>query len=276
MSAIAYEPPENVSDTLAHFFPGWWVHKHHPANDSAAEKGWTTFYEFVDPQNTTSVIAIRGTASNLDKLDDVSLWLPSVLLQVFDAIGFFTTLGPLAQAVGFWTSLLQTTKSSEAFEDLLKYARRRTRKNPAIRFYFTGHSLGGGVAKFVAGHVKRPAITFMAPGVARAIYFDSDAGDLLRNVTPALHFLTEHAVTVQPKNDIISRIDEQVGSVIETSCSEDWLTCHEMWPALICPLFLECGSMRRPGAPGILLPRGQCGDKYKDFKELQCKEDHSR
>ena len=43
---------------------------------------WTTFFELADPQNESTLFAVRGTQSPLEVLQDVNIFTPVVLTQI--------------------------------------------------------------------------------------------------------------------------------------------------------------------------------------------------
>jgi len=250
-SALAYESNASMPAVLDHYFPGWKVLHSRVASSNhvrgPVQADWTTFFEFGDPSNTTSVIAIRGTDSTLDVLSDVNLWLTAALLEGFELLGP-AMLASVSQAVSSWSTIVRGDDGQEHFAELLKYV--TARLHDTRQFYITGHSLGGGLAKLVASQVNMQAVTFMAPGEDRTRWNVFQSG--------AIHGgLIGRSLTVQPEHDLVSRVDGQVGSVMPTKCDKDPLTCHSIYEAAICPLFSLCGSMRKPGQD-LVLPCSQC------------------
>ncbi|CAJ1387546.1 unnamed protein product [Effrenium voratum] len=86
----------------------------------------------------------------------------------------------------------------EYFSHLLDHVQKRKEKFPNRRFYITGHSLGGGLAKLVASKVSMQAVTFMAPGLGTTGYvvFREHRNEELRH----------SALTIMPENDVVSRV----------------------------------------------------------------------
>mmetsp|Transcript_140953 Transcript_140953/g.438187 ORF Transcript_140953/g.438187 Transcript_140953/m.438187 type:complete len:391 (+) Transcript_140953:194-1366(+) len=250
-SALAYESPRAMPSALQHFFPGWKIAHKRIASDIHRKftGDWTTFFEYSDPSNSTSIVAIRGTDTILDVLNDINIWLTAGLMEGFEIIGPWM-LASISQVVADLSTLVRGSGSSkEHFAELLAYVRHRVKEEPKRQFYITGHSLGGGLAKLVSTQTNIQAVTFMAPGVERTrytVFRNHDAGGYLGSL----------GLTVQPKHDVISRIDSQLGVVVPTRCFMDPLSCHMIYQGAICPMFASCGSMRR--GRSLQLPCGQC------------------
>lgn len=251
-SSLAYEPEATIEFALQHYFPGWRRTYSRRAgvgkNKTAISNDWTTFFEFTDPSNETTIFAIQGTNSALDILDDINIWTPAAIMQGFSAAGPGVS-NSVAQAI----ALLSTVLYGEAvqkryFSALLKHVIGRQKQWPNRRMYLTGHSLGGGLAKLVASQTSIQAVTFMAPGLATTgfVVFGQDVTPQLRNTS----------LTVMPENDIVSRVDNQRGVVIRVDCSGNPLTCHKIYNTL-CFMYDKCGSGRELGYK-LTLPCGVC------------------
>jgi len=249
-SSLAYESAGTIERGLEAYFPGWRIDYRQftiaPTRQgwSAAQQrkddlDWTTFYEFTDAANTTSVFAVRGTQYLVDVVMDIGLWLPASI------IGFFEKTGPnlpraFVHAVAALTSGGRRKAEREAFAALVKRVLMKMREDPSRRFYITGHSLGGGIAKLVSASVAArnlslPAIVFAAPGLSATSFV---VYGQTRNAA-----LARTSLTVQPDNDIVSRVDATASAVVPVSCDAGILACHSIFRTL-CSIFKECGSMR--------------------------------
>lgn len=248
LSKLAYEPDvETMQSALQQYFPGWRVsHKHW----AAVNTGWSSFFEFASPDNATSVIAVRGTNTALDILNDVVLWTPAAVMQFFGLIGpEFLPLNVMPVAMARIVDFFDGSNNyTSFFMDLLGYVTRRISEEPQREFFLTGHSLGGGLATLVAAETGVRAVTFMAPGVSVTshVVFQRFSSKASR----------PQVVTVQPEYDVFSRLDTQQGLVVPLACkASNKAFCHLIGPAL-CEMFRQCGS----GHLGktIFLPEALC------------------
>jgi len=259
LSSLAYESPHTLEASLQHFFPGWKLKYERIAQEkeingtSKTADDWTTFFEFANEDESVSVVAIRGTDSTLDILSDINLWAPAAFLQLFELVGPWMSIG-VSQAIAY----LVLKPLDQYYNQLMSHTATQQKKHPERTWYMTGHSLGGGLAKLVGGQLGIEAITFMAPGVERTLYLSLNQAQ--EKATETINTLLRHAVTIQPRNDLVSRVDSQVGTVLPVECSKDPLTCHSLYTGAVCDLFNRCGSMREKDAPEVALPCGSCSN----------------
>ena len=116
--------------------------------------------------NTTAVVAIRGSEARWDWLVDGQLWLGSILAQIiknFNPLGYLWD--PILDEVVFLINFVQSKKlkevsyyrfTSEFVETLYNGFDGRTYKNLRI----TGVSLGGGLSILTGAITETPAIAF--------------------------------------------------------------------------------------------------------------------
>jgi len=241
MASLSYHLPNQTSlqAAIAEEFPGW--HLEHMHLYDIEQRHYTTFYHMT--RQNTSIIAVRGTWSAMESLQDLNFWMPAAFLEfasmmgpsVFDSKYLLSTMVGISQAV--WS-----VKKSQ-FSDLLEYVRLQADKGEYEHFYITGHSLGGGLAKMVGALVGIPAITFSAPGL----------WDTSVIVEPPISSsaLTRGSVTVVPQNDVVPKIDAQTGSVLHIECPhKEAAKCHSI-TSTMCELLASCGD-----GGGRDIPRG--------------------
>lgn len=244
-SALVYEDEGKLERGLQQYFPGWGIQYQRRAsrrNPDATD--WTTFFEFFDPENTTTVFAVRGTSTPLDVLDDLNIFTPAAIIQAM------SLAGPSMSAAVADVVFIKGMHAKEYFQALASHVDERLRSEPKRRFYLTGHSLGGGLAKLVASQRNIEAVTFMAPGLSMTstIVYGK------HNSTVAQENLRQTSLTVVPANDVVSRVDYHGGAVVNVPCDDHFWNCHLIHPT-ICTIMELCGSGREGG---LWLPCDGC------------------
>eukprot|EP00435_Cladocopium_sp_Y103_P013817 s2319_g3.t1 len=217
----------DFNSTLQSRFPGWTLEYEHRAGETHVYgyNDWTTFFELADPSNETTIFAIRGTQSPLDVMQDLNIFTPVAVTQIASFFGPDLTSSVTKTVFSFFSGL--PTIDKDFFEVLLKHVRAKVNSSPDRRFYLTGHSLGGGLAKLVALEVGRKSVTFASPGLRytsemllskeTAVASDQllSAGDRLGTV-------------VVPEHDLVSRVDQQLGAELGIACDKNPLSCHTL------------------------------------------------
>eukprot|EP00435_Cladocopium_sp_Y103_P022255 s361_g5.t1 len=194
----------------SHYFPRWRVEQR-PEQQRVMD--WSRFLMLTSGDNSTTVITVRGTFDFLDVLQDVALWLVPALMEVLNKVGPDISSGALVE----WG-----------------------------RFFLTGHSLGGGIAKMVALQIpiaSRPlAIAFAAPGVQYAgrVLFGHESQD--GPIHKRLEDLEQSLLDVVPRHDLISLIDQDQGNTLIAPCEGQPWQCHSIF-RIIWGIFSACGSM---------------------------------
>lgn len=254
-SALAYEPDQIMEEGLSGYFPGWWVVSlNRPSSRKREERDsdWTTFFEYSDGANATSVIAVRGTSSPLDILNDVYIWGPSLITQFFWFLGP-TMNGPITGAIAKTVGLLEKRDVARFFKQLESYVKRRMTEEPHRQFYLTGHSLGGGLAKLVGSKLGVQAVTISSPGekVTNGFVFKHQEFSKLEG---------KLSVTLRPQRDLVPRVDVHQGVVIPMDCVRNSaVDCHGLMHS-VCGIVALCGSGRAQPQRGLELPCGHCAD----------------
>jgi len=240
LCVLSYESNRTFRGSLARWFPGWRLVYQRRADDALEIRNndWTTFFELSDPDNTTTVFVVRGTLTALEILQDVNIWSPIAITQLAGFIGPDLTI-PAASAV----LMLSTTLYGEWFDKkyytaFLAHVRERVAADPTRGYYLTGHSLGGGLAKLVALELGILTVTFSSPGLSATSSYLAANISVAGSAEEILHHLS---FTVVPDNDVVPRVDKQLGMIAETDCRQGPAGCHSIGNTF-CELLYSCGG----------------------------------
>ena len=166
-----------------------------------------------------TVVAVRGSTTDEDWIQDFYLWSAPVLLQLSGYLGTFSQLWPRS-ATAFVIDMIDIdfpiNNQLPYYEEVKKYVAQLRNTN---KVYLVGHSLGGGIANIVGASLNIPSITFSSPGLgysykAHGITLE----DIINNVT-----------NIIPLMDPVPLFDSQVGNIQYIECKiERLFSCHKI------------------------------------------------
>ena len=178
-------------------------------------------------QNGVRVFSIRGTTAHKDILLDAEMFASSATLSLIrqfplfgntesefvSIISGFLTF-PLKQLNDYTLTNLYMNELSEYYE---KY------NNTDRNIIFTGHSLGGGLAKFMGFKYNKQSISFSGPGVTPLEYNYS-------HTNSNKNYAKQYFVDVVPDNDIVPRLETTSGTIFRVICEESLFSfkCHSI------------------------------------------------
>jgi hypothetical protein len=258
LSSLAYEGNSTFNESLEKWFKGWTItdqrrvdHVTKMMENSTLHYDWTTWFELLSPNKEATVFVIRGTLTPLEVLQDMNVWAPIAIPQAASMFGPDLTAVAAHAVMVLSTAIYGGWMQKNYYSALLKKVNDTKRQNPHRRFYITGHSLGGGLANLVSMETDIPAITFASPGIGntRMLVAASSEDDTkrLEDSTRQAEILHRLSYAVVPDNDLVSRVDTQLGTQIRSNCNNgNPKKCHSLGETL-CDLLLQCGStLARP------------------------------
>jgi lipase ATG15 len=220
-----------------------------PENTKTGSK--LDFYEVFFPNLNTSVLSVKGTDiwRFTDFVEDVKMFLEPVIFTILS--GIFPTIriwpdvtfSTLIELYSEIVALFGLEHEFWYYNELLEYIEGIQDRQVVL----TGHSMGGGIARFVGSITGKTSITFSPPGFVQSYskLVHHVKGQKTKVDRNKLHHLS---VAIIPEYDPITMIDAQSGLIQRISCNTPHLSmqlsCH-MLEGTLCNLIEHCGDSRR-------------------------------
>lgn len=184
------------------------------------------------------VISIRGSYSFRDWWLDLEMYCPSTLFTLMKMI-------PLIQKQESFTSevinsfLTLPLRMMEGISLIKQYSDTVFKKVDSIiesnqdkDIIFVGHSLGGGLSKYIANHYKKQSFSVSGPGVTPLEYMDKE-------ISGYNNFFKSNFIDVIPDNDIVPRLEVSGGIKYRVLCNKNPASCHSI-DRTLCMIGLMC------------------------------------
>ncbi|KAJ3367296.1 hypothetical protein GGF31_007639 [Allomyces arbusculus] len=226
------------------------------AFDNVDDPKGVRFWEFQFTKSPgVSVVAIRGTSSMEDVLQDLHLFSTPLVLQASSYFGTLVSLWPrtvVAQVVHWVARYVAFSNFVYSQEVEARTARlvgqdvnitttgvggNTTMTTVQRQVVLVGHSLGGAVAQVIGSRLGVPALGVSSPGL----------GFSYLNFGTTLEKLTEWGTNIVPFSDPVPMCDEQVSTVVHLPCYQSVPSnCHK-WRSTLRTLIDLCSGVDPAG-----------------------------
>lgn len=195
-----------------------------------------------------TVLSIKGTSTFLDIWLDVEMFLSSLIFSTLRNIPLFTFENFLSYEFNKYATLpfrylenITLTKSYiNNIDNIFTNLQKKTGYGLNDRNYiFLGHSLGGGLAKYIAFKYKLQGISFSGPGVT-PLEINLIHNNINMNKTYEKYFKSTF-IDIVPDYDIIPRVELSSGSLYRVVCEKGILKCHGITRTL-CMMGVMCNK----------------------------------
>ncbi|KAJ3274950.1 hypothetical protein HDV01_001814 [Terramyces sp. JEL0728] len=225
---LAYSAYNNQS-----LYPAGWAQYPNLKNWTVGTKKYDTeLYDVYNSPGNFTVVAVKGTDSVSDGLQDLYLYSSSALLAISSYFGTFLQLWPVRSIAlvvnqisligrsGSYLSYWQMV--GDQVNDLIEAKR-------AVAV--TGHSLGGAISGIIAAKYGIRGIAFSSPGLGyQSVNYGFQVEDLMANF-----------LNIVPDHDIVPMIDVQYGFIQKIPCnSSQPISCHLLVSSTIPTLETMC------------------------------------
>lgn len=186
-----------------------------------------------------TVFSIRGSRTNLDWWLDLEVFSSSAMFSLVRYIPLISKFESItSKTISFLLTLpLRTLEKITLFKkyiDTLSNAIDNELKeiNNTRYIIFTGHSLGGGLAKYMGIKYNMESLSISGPGISPLEYKFMNNHDYNR-------YFKANFLDIVPDNDLIPRLESSGGVRYRVICEEGFIACHKI-DRTICMIGAMC------------------------------------
>ena len=208
-----------------------------------------------------TIFAIQGSIKKLDWWVDIEMFCSSAIFTFLNSISICTIESLTSRSMNWLLTiplrLLEKFTLFEQYINSLTYYidQEIERINGSRNILIAGHSLGGGLSKFLALKYHKESIAFSGPGITPLEY-------KLRNEIDYKYYKMNF-IDVIPDYDVIPRIEATAGIKYRVLCNKGFFGCHSIERA-ICQIGATC---RREDLTGDLC-MSIFGEDYYNIRNL--------
>ena len=224
-----------------------------------------TDFQILNSHRKLTVFSIRGSSSGRDWMLDLEMYIPSFMLTTIKSIPLIQNDESLtSQSVRFLLTI--PNNALESITLLKYYSKHLINKIDKIiensentDFIFVGHSLGGGLSKYLAFHYKKISFSVSGPGVSPLEYMSIGSFNYDNN-------FKKNFIDIIPDHDIVPRMEISGGTKYRVLCNKSLGDCHSIGRTF-CMIGIMC--QQEEYTKQICLSHIGFGeDEYNEMKKL--------
>lgn len=224
-------------------------------------------FEFTNSNRKLIVFSIRGSTSSGDWLLDLEMYSPSAMFTLIKSIPFIVKDESLASScLNFFLTfplrmmedITLIRKYSTKIYNLVDNIIDENKNN--TDFIFVGHSLGGGLSKYVATHYKMQSFSVSGPGITPLEYKH-------QTIFGYNKFFKSSFIDIIPDLDIVPRLEISGGIKYRVLCNKNAITCHSI-DRTLCMMGIMCHQEQYTKKLCLSMPNiGE--NEYSEMKTLK-------
>jgi hypothetical protein len=214
-------------------------------------------------QKPLTVFAIQGSLKRLDFWVDLEVFCSSAIFSIIRILTINKLESLTSRAITWLLTIpMRTLENFTLFKKYIESLTTEIDKemekiNGKRNIIFTGHSLGGGMAKYLGLKYHKQNVAISGPGITPLEYkFTKDKN--------YYKYFKSNLIDIIPDNDIIPAVESTAGIKYRVLCEKNAFACH-VSERTLCQLGAIC---RREDLSGDLCMGIFGKKKYEEMRDL--------
>ena len=215
----------------------------------------------IPDEKPLTIFAIQGSIKKLDWWVDIEIFCSSAIFTFLNAISINSLESLTSKSITFLLTiplrlLVKFTLFERYINSLTSVIEEEIEKiNGTRNILITGHSLGGGLSKFLGLKYHKESLAISGPGITPLEYKLNDEIDY--------KYYKMNFIDVIPDYDVVPRIETTAGIRYRVLCNKGFFGCHSI-ERTICQIGATC---RREDLTGDLC-MSIFGEEYYNIRNL--------
>ena len=214
-------------------------------------------------QKPLTVFSVQASLKKLDFWLDLEMFCSSLFFTITRILSLNSLESLTTKAIIWILSIpIRILEKFTLFSKYIKYLiididEEIQKIGNSRNIIFTGHSLGGGLAKYLGWKYHKENIAVSGPGITPLEY-------KLTKEKNNYKYFKSNLIDIVPDNDIVPRIENSGGIRYRVLCEKGYIECHQIG-RILCQIGATC---RREDLIGDLCMSIFGKNSYKEIREL--------